>query len=101
MAKGSGRSPVVRDNRDASRYEITMDGETAFLSYERRESSIVLVHTEVPQSLRDHGLGGILARHALDAARAEENRVIVQCPFVQAWLRRHPEYSDIVIWPRF
>lgn len=94
------RTPVVLDNREASRYEATVDGEAAFLTYERRKSSIVLVHTDVPRSLRGLGLGGILARHALDAARAEENRVIVQCPFVQAWLRRHPEYSDIVIWPR-
>jgi predicted GNAT family acetyltransferase len=90
----------VRDNQDASRYEITVDGETAFLDYERRKGSIALVHTEVPESLGGRGLGGTLARHALDTARADGNRVVVQCPFVQAWLRRHPDYSDIVVWPR-
>jgi len=100
MAEKDERAPAARDNREASRYEVTVDGEVAFLMYERRRNTIALVHTEVPQSLRGLGLGGTLARHALDTARAEGNRVVVQCPFVQAWLRRHPGYSDIVVWPR-
>jgi predicted GNAT family acetyltransferase len=91
---------MVRDNEAASRYEIEVDGETAFLVYERRPNSIVLVHTDVPESLGGRGLGGVLARHALDTARAAGTRVVVQCPFVQAWLRRHPDYRDIVVWPR-
>lgn len=96
----AGTEAGVGDNTAASRYEITVDGETAFLDYERRPNSIALVHTEVPESLGGRGFGGILARHALDTARADGNRVVVQCPFVQAWLRRHPDYSDIVVWPR-
>lgn len=100
MPEQNERAPTARDNREASRYEVTLAGETAFLTYERRKSSIVLVHTEVPPSLGGQGVGGTLARHALDTARAEGNRVVVQCPFVQAWLRRHPEYLDVVIWPR-
>lgn len=100
MAGAGERDRDVRDNTDESRYEVTSEGATAYLTYERRKSSIVLVHTEVPDSLRGSGLGGVLARHALDAARAEGTRVVVQCPFVQGWFRRHPEYSDIVMWPR-
>jgi predicted GNAT family acetyltransferase len=100
MPEQNEAAPTARDNQEESRYEVTLDGETAFLTYERRKHSIVLVHTEVPTSLGGRGLGGILARHALDDARAEGNRVVVQCPFVQSWLRRHPEYSDVVIWPR-
>jgi predicted GNAT family acetyltransferase len=84
MPEQNEPAPSARDNREASRYEITVDGETAFLTYERRKSSIALVHTEVPASLGGQGLGGVLARHALDTARAEGNRVVVQCPFVQA-----------------
>lgn len=91
---------VVLENKDASRYEVEVDCEVAFLAYERRKRTIVLVHTEVPPSLRGGGLGELLARHALDAAQAEGTKVIVQCPFVQAWLRDHPEYSGVVLWPR-
>lgn len=100
MPDENERAPMVRDNSEASRYEVAVGGETAFLTYERRKHSIALVHTEVPPSLGGRGLGGILARHALETARAEGTRVVVQCPFVQAWLRRHPGYSDVVVWPR-
>jgi predicted GNAT family acetyltransferase len=100
MAGNIEQAPVVREDRDASRYEVEVDGEVAFLTYERRRRSIVLVHTEVPPALRGRGLGEVLARHALNAARAEVTRVIVQCPFVQTWLRDHPGYSDVVVWPR-
>jgi len=100
MAERNEPEPTARDNRDASRYEVTVDGETAFLTYERRKNTIALVHTEVPEAVGGLGLGGLLARHALDTARARGDRVVVQCPFVQAWLRRNPGYSDVVVWPR-
>jgi predicted GNAT family acetyltransferase len=83
--------PVVRDNRDASRFEVAVDGEVAFLNYERRPDSFVLVHTEVPESFRGRGIASQLARVALQAARAEGVRVVVLCPFIRAYLRKHPD----------
>jgi predicted GNAT family acetyltransferase len=100
MAEGNERAPTARDNVEESRYEVSVEGETAFLTYQRRKHTIALVHTEVPGSVGGRGLGGILARYALDTARARGDRVVVQCPFVQAWLRSHPEYADVVVWPR-
>lgn len=83
-------APAVVDNREASRYELTVDGETAFLLYERTPASITFVHTEVPVALRGRHLGDALARVALDRARTEGLRIVVVCPFVRAYLRRHP-----------
>lgn len=85
---------TVRDNREASRYELPVDGHVAFLEYERRPHSIILKHTEVPESLRGRGLGAILAKSALEMARAEGLRVNVQCPFVKAYLEKHPELAQ-------
>jgi uncharacterized protein len=85
---------TVRDNREASRYELPVDGHVAFLEYERRPHSIVLKHTEVPESLRGRGLGAILAKSALAIARAEGLRVVVHCPFVKAYLEQHPELAQ-------
>jgi uncharacterized protein len=81
---------VVTDNREASRFELVVDGQTAVLNYQRTPRSLVLVHTEVPASLRGRHLGDVLAKAAIDAARAEQLRVAVVCPFVKAYLRRHP-----------
>ena len=80
----------VRDNVGTQRLEIDVGGEIAFLRYERRGGAFVLVHTEVPPSLRGRGLAGALAKAGLEAARASGLRVVVLCPFVRAYLKKHP-----------
>lgn len=89
--------PTVADRPDLSRYELAVDGEVAFLSYRRKEDRVLLSHTEVPEAFRGRGYGTLLARHALEEARRDGKQVIVRCPFVTAWLRRHHEYDDIII----
>ena len=81
--------PVV-DNRAASRFEVTVAGHTAVLNYERTPQSLVLVHTEVPEALRGQHFGDALAKTAIDWAHAEGLRVVAVCPFVRAFLRKHP-----------
>jgi predicted GNAT family acetyltransferase len=90
----SQHEPEVRDNEALSRYELEVDGIVAFLTYRRSQSVLVLVHTEVPDVLRDRNLGGLLAKHALDAGRGADLRIVVRCPFVAAWISRHPEYAE-------
>ena len=80
---------TVRDNREASRFEISVDGDVAFQEYERRPGVIVLMHTEVPEHLRGHGLAGTLTESALEVARAEGIRVIAKCPFARAYIEKH------------
>lgn len=81
---------VVRDNRDAHRFEVVKDGWTAFLRYERAPAAFVIIHTEVPEALQGQGLGSLLARTALESARADGLPIVVRCPFVREYLRRHP-----------
>ena len=90
-------TPPISDSTDLNRYEMAVDGDVAFLTYRRKPDHILLAHTEVPEVFRGRGFGGILAKHALDEARHAGLNVIVKCPFVTAWLRRHHEYDDIVV----
>jgi hypothetical protein len=96
--RAEGTSPgsglAVRDNRETSRFELQVDGQVAFLEYRRSPHAIILKHTEVPESLRGRGLGAILAKAALEMARDEGLRVNVQCPFVKAFLEKHPELAQ-------
>jgi predicted GNAT family acetyltransferase len=79
------------------RYEARLGDELAgFLAYRRSDGAIRLIHTEVDPEFEGHGIGGRLARHALDRARAAGERVEVECPFIRSWLRRHQEYDDLV-----
>jgi predicted GNAT family acetyltransferase len=86
-----GSSEVaVRDNREARRFEAVVDGQVAFMTYERRPDAIVFVHTEVPERFRRRGIGTQLVKAGIASARAEGLRLVAQCPFVRAYLRRHP-----------
>jgi predicted GNAT family acetyltransferase len=84
----------VTDNREGSRFELAQDGKLAVLNYERQPGVMVLVHTEMPAALRNHHLGERLVKAALTAAHAEGRRIIAVCPFVRAYLRRHPASDD-------
>jgi predicted GNAT family acetyltransferase len=97
MSTGSAEV-VVRDNPDESRYELLLDGDVVGeLRYRRRPDAISLVHTEVSASLEGRGLGAELVAHVLDELRARGQKVVPICPFVQSYIRRHPEYDDLVV----
>ena len=81
----------VRDNAAAHRFELERDGRVATLDYDRGPGRITLIHTEVPPELRGHGVGDTLVRGALEIVRREGLTLSVICPFVRAYLRRHPE----------
>jgi hypothetical protein len=82
--------PAVSDNRALKRFELTMDGLTAFLAYERTPDTLTLIHTEVPEGLRGQHVGEALVEGALHAGRSEGLRIVAICPFVRAYMRRHP-----------
>jgi predicted GNAT family acetyltransferase len=80
--------PAVTDNREAHQFELTVDGQTSVLIYERRPNALALLHTEVPPALRGRGLATRLAEAAVNAARAEGLQVVAVCPFVRSFLRK-------------
>jgi predicted GNAT family acetyltransferase len=88
---------TVVHNPDLSRYEIHVDGKVAgFTQYRDRPEAIDFVHTEVDDEYEGHGLGGQLARGALDQVRANGRKVIATCPFIKAWIAEHDDYQDLL-----
>lgn len=90
-------TPEVVDNEAAGRFEIHAPEGTPQLQYLRRDGVVQLVHTEVPEVLEGRGYGAALAKAALDSARAAGLKVMPSCPFVRTYIRRHPEYADLVV----
>ena len=86
----------VINNAAQRRFEITDDVQVASLSYTVRAGKLYLIHTEVPKALEGRGYGSALARTALEYAKREQLRVVPWCPFVRAYLGRHPEYASLV-----
>jgi len=87
----AGGEPAVVDDTAAGRLELTRDGATAFLMYERRPGTFVIVHTWVPPALGGRGIGGVLVRAAAAAARAEGRSLQVACPFARRFFEKHPD----------
>ncbi|OLB82668.1 MAG: GNAT family N-acetyltransferase [Actinobacteria bacterium 13_2_20CM_2_71_6] len=82
---------------DTSRYEAYLDGQlVGFTQYVRRPYAVDFVHTEIDPRFEGQGLGGRLAAGALDDVRAGAGRAVATCPFISAYIERHPEYADLL-----
>ncbi|WP_025272341.1 GNAT family N-acetyltransferase [Haloglycomyces albus] len=87
----------IVDNDSANRYEAWDNGELVGLSeYRRSANQIAFIHTEVNPDHKGEGIGAQLATVSLDEARQAELSVVPACPFYEKWIKRHPEYSDLV-----
>lgn len=86
----------VRDNPAESRYEAEVAGRLAMVEYLLTGPNITFTHTEVPEELEGRGIGGRLARFVLEDARTRGLAVIPLCPFIKAYIARHPEYAPLV-----
>jgi len=89
----------VRDNEKLSRYELIVDGKTAFGEYRLSPGKITFMHTEVPDEFRGKGIGSKLVRGELEAARSRGLKVVACCPFVAAYIKGHSEFQNLIARP--
>ncbi len=92
-------SDAIRDNAERHRFEVVVDGHLARADYLIEGDVITFTHTIVPPALEGRGVASRLIRHALSEARARGLRVVPQCPFVAAYIRKHPEWADLLVEP--
>lgn len=91
-------APQLADRKERHQYELSMDGKlAAHIVYRMRgEGTIDLVHTEVEPPHEGQGLASRIVKFALDDARARGLKVRPSCSYVERWIRKHPEYADLV-----
>jgi predicted GNAT family acetyltransferase len=95
--RGTDEETTVRDNPAAGRYEALLGGEVAgYAEYRDRGGRRIFVHTVVDDAFAGRGVGTRLAAGALDDARARGLRIVPRCPFIRAFIKRHPEYGHAV-----
>ena len=87
---------ALRNNTEQHRYELEVDGDIASLYYRLAPGVITLVHTEVPEALGGRGIGSELVREVLEDVRAQGLKVVARCPFVSAYMGKHPEFNDLL-----
>ncbi|WP_040911541.1 GNAT family N-acetyltransferase [Leptospira broomii] len=89
---------AVKHDEQARTFVLIQDGFEAYLDYNEIGKEIWnLTHTFVPDSLRGKGLAAILVKAALEAARKSGKKIIPSCSYVETFLKRNPDYSDLVI----
>jgi uncharacterized protein len=88
--------PPLRDNAQRHRFEMDLDGGAAFATYRRDGDVLTILHTEVPAAINGRGHGSALVAAVLDRARAQGLKVVPVCPFVKAFIARHPAYADLL-----
>jgi len=87
----------VKNNTSAHRFEVQLGEQRAEIDYRREGDVIIFIHTEVPEEFGGHGIADKMAHTALEYARETGLQVMALCPFVAAYIQRHPEYQSITI----
>jgi uncharacterized protein len=96
QAEVRGERVQVVDDPVGQRYEARIgDRVVGYTEYRRVRGRLIFIHTEVDPAVEGKGIGGRLAAGALDDVRAKGLNFSVKCPFIAAYLRRHPEYDDL------
>jgi predicted GNAT family acetyltransferase len=87
---------TVRDNKAEQEFELSVGRHRAVAAYQMEGDTIVFTHTLVPKAVAGHGVASKLIRAALDSARDRGLKVVSQCPFVSAYIEKHPEYRALL-----
>lgn len=103
----ASRTPItVVDDRENQVFLARLDdGRRAGGAYYERKggdegsSVVVFTHTEVDPAFEGQGIGSQLAAGALDQVRAAGEKIVPLCPFIKAYVQRHPEYADLLAHP--
>lgn len=89
----------IRLRQNISRFEIEVDGHLGELEFEVEDGIASMNHVRVPAEIGGRGIAGQLTRHALEWAEEQGYSVRAECPYVAAWIRRHPEFERLLAKP--
>lgn len=88
---------TITHNAETKRFETDLGGYPGVVEYMLAEpNTIIFSHTEVAPEIEGKGVAGQLAKAGLDYAREQGLDVMPLCPFIAAYIRRHPAYKDLL-----
>jgi predicted GNAT family acetyltransferase len=88
---------TLKDNTELNRFELEVEGSTAFIEYKRSGDWLFLIHTEVPGAIEGKGVASAIVQKTLQYAKDNNYRIVPICPYVQSFLKKHPEWHEIVV----
>ena len=85
----------VTHNADEHRFETWIDGYLSKLDYIQDGKNFVITHVGVSPELRGQGIAGKIVEVGLEYAKEKSLRVVPMCSYAAAYIRRHPEYTEL------
>ena len=86
---------VIRNTAE-NQFEANIGSHTAFIKYRTVNNKLVLTHTEVPTALSGQGVGSLIVEQTLQLMKASDEKLVPLCPFVQAYIEKHPEWKSLL-----
>ena len=96
MTTGFPMANTVRDNPAQHRFEMDLGDSIAVANYTELPGALAINHTEVPSEHGGQGVGSELVRQVLEILRSRGLKVVPRCPFITYYLKKHPEYNDLL-----
>lgn len=88
--------PDIRNNTEARRYELDVDGITATVTYNLTGPHLMITETLVPTALEGRGIASRMARHVIEDARKQALVILPVCTFFAGYFQKHPDQADVV-----
>ncbi len=84
-------------NQEKKRFELEVEGKIAYIEFIKNNEDIMfLTHTEVPRGLEGKGVGSAIVSKTLDYIQENRYTLAPLCPFIAAYVKRHPERKEIL-----
>lgn len=87
--------PLINNHATHS-FEIMVGGKRAFIDYGKNGDTYLLLHTEVPEIMRGKGIAGALVEKAFKYLETNGFKMRAYCPYVQAYLKKHPKWERLL-----
>lgn len=88
-------APIRVEHEVGRCFHATVDGLRCEADYRLADGAMHMTHTDVPPPLQGRGIAARLVRAALEHAQREGLQVAPHCPYVAAYLQRHPELEPL------
>jgi predicted GNAT family acetyltransferase len=89
------QSPLV-NNKAKHSFEMIIDGQRAFIDYRQTGDTYVLIHTEVPETLRGKGIATGLVEKTFKYLEENNRKMQPYCAYIQAYLKTHPDWKRLI-----
>jgi len=86
----------INNNTQLCRFELEVEGQLAVVDYILENNIYSIPRVYVPKQLEGKGIGSKLLGQTLEIIESKGAKIIPICPFVTAYIKRHPEKKSLL-----